>query len=96
MATGGRARAVEPLIRAGLEVETVDEVVLSTSIGYVQVATADPQTLRRLLADAGASVDTKPDGALIVTGMHARDIGIMAGSAGITLHELSPRNASAP
>jgi len=73
---------------------TVDQVVQSSSIGYVQVATADPQTLRRLLADAGASVDTKPDGALIVTGMHARDIGIMASSAGITLHELSPRNAS--
>jgi ABC-2 type transport system ATP-binding protein len=73
---------------------TVDQVVQSSSIGYVQVATADPQTLRRLLADAGASVDTKPDGALIVTGMHARDIGIMAGSGGITLHELSPRNAS--
>jgi ABC-2 type transport system ATP-binding protein len=73
---------------------TVDEVVRSSSIGYVQVATADPQALRRLLADAGASVDTKPDGALIVTGMHARDIGIMAGSGGITLHELTPRNAS--
>jgi ABC-2 type transport system ATP-binding protein len=73
---------------------TVDEVVQSSSIGYVQVATADPQTLRRLLAEAGASVDIKPDGALIVTGMHARDIGSMAGSAGITLHELSPRNAS--
>jgi ABC-2 type transport system ATP-binding protein len=73
---------------------TVDEVVRSSSIGYVQVATADPQTLRRLLADAGASVDTKPDGSLIVTGMHARDVGIMAGSAGITLYELSPRNAS--
>jgi ABC-2 type transport system ATP-binding protein len=73
---------------------TVDEVVRSSSIGYVQVATADPQTLRRLLVDAGASVDTQPDGALIVTGIHARDIGIMAGSAGIALHELSPRNAS--
>ena len=73
---------------------TVDQVVQSSSLGYVQVATPDPQTLRRLLADAGASVDTKPDGAFVVTGMHARDIGILAGSAGITLHELSPRNAS--
>ncbi len=34
------------------------------------------------------------DGALIVTGMAARDIGIVAGSAGITLYELSPHNAS--
>jgi ABC-2 type transport system ATP-binding protein len=73
---------------------TVDEVVRLSSIGYVQVATADPQTLGRLLVDAGASVDTKPDGALIVTGMHARDIGILAGSARIILHELSPRSAS--
>lgn len=29
-----------------------------------------------------------------MTGMQARDIGIVAGSAGITLYELSPRNAS--
>ena len=29
-----------------------------------------------------------------MTGMQARDVGIVAGTAGITLYELSPRNAS--
>jgi ABC-2 type transport system ATP-binding protein len=73
---------------------TVDEVVQSSSIGYVRVETAEPQTLQRLLGEAGASVDAEPDGTLIVTGIQARDVGIVAGSAGITLYELSPRHAS--
>lgn len=73
---------------------TVDQVVKSTSIGYVRVETAEPEMLQRLLREAGAAVDAEPDGTIIVTGMHARDIGIVAGSAGITLYELSPRNAS--
>jgi ABC-2 type transport system ATP-binding protein len=73
---------------------TVDEVVQSSSIGYVRVETAEPQTLQRLLGEAGASVDAEPDGTLIVTGIRARDVGIVAGNAGITLYELSPRHAS--
>jgi ABC-2 type transport system ATP-binding protein len=73
---------------------TVEEVVRSSSIGHVRVETAEPQSLQRLLRDAGAEVTTEPDGDLIVTGLAARDIGSVAGSAGITLYELSPRNAS--
>jgi ABC-2 type transport system ATP-binding protein len=73
---------------------TVEEVVRSSSIGHVRVETAEPQSLQRLLRDAGADVTTEPDGDLIVTGLAARDIGSVAGSAGITLYELSPRNAS--
>ncbi len=73
---------------------TVDEVVRTSSIGYVRVETAEPQVLQHLLSQAGAGVDTEPDGTLIVTGMRARDVGSVAGSAGITLYELSPRNAS--
>jgi ABC-2 type transport system ATP-binding protein len=39
-------------------------------------------------------VSAQPDGALVVTGMAARDVGIVAGTAGITLYELSPQSAS--
>jgi ABC-2 type transport system ATP-binding protein len=39
-------------------------------------------------------VDATADGALIVTGIDARAVGILAASAGIILYELSPRTAS--
>jgi ABC-2 type transport system ATP-binding protein len=73
---------------------TVEEVVRTSSTGHVRVEAEQPHILRALLHDRGAHVNADRDGALIVTGMAARDIGIVAGSAGITLYELSPRNAS--
>jgi ABC-2 type transport system ATP-binding protein len=73
---------------------TVEEVVRTSSTGHVRVEAEQPHILRALLRDRGAHVNAARDGALIVTGMAARDIGIVAGSAGITLYELSPRNAS--
>jgi ABC-2 type transport system ATP-binding protein len=73
---------------------TVEDVVGRSSTGHVQVDAADPERLHRLLHDRGADVSTRPDGALVVTGMNARDIGIVAGTAGITLYELSPHSAS--
>jgi ABC-2 type transport system ATP-binding protein len=73
---------------------TVDDVVGRGSTGHVRVATADPRTLRRHLRDGGADVETRADDTLVVTGMDARDVGIIAGNAGITLYELSPRSAS--
>jgi ABC-2 type transport system ATP-binding protein len=39
-------------------------------------------------------VETRANDTLIVTGMDARQVGIVAGNAGITLYELSPRSAS--
>jgi ABC-2 type transport system ATP-binding protein len=73
---------------------TVAEVVQGASPGSVRVDTAEPDRLRSLLANDGAGVTNAADGTLTVTGPTARDIGIVAGAAGITLYELSPRPAS--
>jgi ABC-2 type transport system ATP-binding protein len=73
---------------------TVDDVVGRGSTGHVRVATADPQALHQLLSDTGADVETRADDILIVTGIDARQVGIVAGTAGITLYELSPQSAS--
>jgi ABC-2 type transport system ATP-binding protein len=73
---------------------TVDDVVGHSSAGHVRVAAAEPRILLQLLRDRGASVESGTDGGLTVTGMDAREIGILAGTAGITLYELSPRSAS--
>jgi ABC-2 type transport system ATP-binding protein len=58
------------------------------------VASAEPDTLHSLLTGAGATVDVHVDGALLVTGVDAPAIGTIAASAGIALHELTPRTAS--
>ena len=73
---------------------TVADVVQGASTGSVRVDTAEPERRRTLLARDGAAVANGADGTLTVTGPTARDIGIVAGSAGITLYELSPQSAS--
>ncbi len=73
---------------------TVEEVVGRTSTGHVRVDAAEPDRLRTLLRERGTDVSTQPDGSLAVTGIEAREIGIVAGAAGITLYELAPHTAS--
>jgi len=73
---------------------TVADVVGQASTGSVRVDTPEPERLRSLLVRAGNTVSTEVDGALVVTGTTARDVGILAGDAGITLYELSPQSAS--
>ena len=73
---------------------TVAEVVHRSVTGHVRVDTAEPDRLSALLADRGGHATAQPDGTLAVTGIDARDIGIVAGTAGITLYELTPRSAS--
>ena len=73
---------------------TVAEVVHGSVTGHVRVDTAEPDRLSALLADHGGHTTTQPDGTLAVTGIDARDVGIVAGTAGITLYELTPRSAS--
>jgi len=73
---------------------TVDEVVRTSSHHHVRVDAEDTEALERLLRGHGAHVGHEPDGALTVTGMDARAVGIAAGTAGMTLYELSPQNAS--
>ena len=73
---------------------SVEDVVRRSATGHVRVDTAEPARLQRLLSEHGADTSLEPDGALVVTGMEARTVGIVAGEAGITLYELSPRSAS--
>lgn len=73
---------------------SVDDVVRRAASSYVRVDAAEPERLRDLLQDTGADVLTEPDGTLVVTGMDARDVGIAAGTAGITLYELASNTAS--
>ena len=73
---------------------TVDEVVGRSSTGHVRVAAADPGSLHQLLHGRGAGIQPQADDTLLVTGMDARDVGVIAATAGITLYELSPRSAS--
>ena len=73
---------------------SVEDVVRRGSTGDVRVDAAEPERLRHLLHDRGAETSPQPDGTLAVTGMDARDIGIVAGTAGVTLYELTPRSAS--
>ena len=68
--------------------------VIFASNGHVRVDAAEPDRLRALLDERGTEVSTQPDGSLAVTGLPAREIGIVAGAAGITLYELAPRSAS--
>lgn len=73
---------------------TVEDVIGRASTGTVRVDTPEPERLRTLVQALGATTATDADGALIVTGATAREIGTAAGTAGITLHELAPRSAS--
>ncbi|GAA4071200.1 ABC transporter ATP-binding protein [Actinomadura miaoliensis] len=50
--------------------------------------------LSGVLAAAGASVDTLPDGGLSVSGLDVAHIGELAAARGIPLHEVRPRGAS--
>jgi ABC-2 type transport system ATP-binding protein len=50
--------------------------------------------LAALVKAKGGSTRSEPDGALAVTGLDAAAIGDLAGTNGITLHELSPQEAS--
>ena len=73
---------------------TVDEVVRVSTTGHVRVESAEPERLSQLVSERGGTVSPDADGALVVTGMEAREVGTMAGEAGITLYELSSHSAS--
>jgi ABC-2 type transport system ATP-binding protein len=47
-----------------------------------------------MLTEHGARTTTQPDGTLAVTGLNAREIGILASQAGVTLYELTSQSAS--
>jgi ABC-2 type transport system ATP-binding protein len=73
---------------------SVDEVIRSSSANHVRVVSPQAPALQALLERHGASVDPDGDDALTVTGLECREVGELAAGAGLTLHELSPQQAS--
>lgn len=74
----------------------VAEFIACNSRQFVRVRTSkltEDTELTQALAGAGAQV-AEDDGALCVSGLCAAEIGELAASVGVTLHELSPQMAS--
>jgi ABC-2 type transport system ATP-binding protein len=73
---------------------SVREFIGSSCRGVVKVCSPMLDRLSPLLADAGASVVSAPDGAILVSGMPPAAIGDLAAAHGIALHELAPQMGS--
>jgi ABC-2 type transport system ATP-binding protein len=74
---------------------TTSDFIAESSGQFVRVRTPRIEELARLLIADGAQTVTEDDGAaLAVSGMSAAEVGELAGSAGIHLHELSSQTAS--
>jgi ABC-2 type transport system ATP-binding protein len=73
---------------------SVTEFIERSSKNSVRVRSPELDRLAALLAANGATVQTEQDGALSVTGVGEAMIGELASAQGVTLHELSPQNAS--
>jgi ABC-2 type transport system ATP-binding protein len=71
---------------------SVDELTANAT-GTVLVRSADPSALQASLSRA-TSIEVLNDGALSVAGLSSAEIGDIAFSAGIALHELTPQRAS--
>jgi len=82
--------------RGSLIAETgVDEFVARHRSESVRVVTPTPQRFVSALARAGARPTVEPDdGAIVVTGLSAADIGELAADQKLTVHELTPVHAS--
>ncbi len=73
---------------------SVAEVIGSSSGNHVRVVSPQAAALGDLIDKFGAKANLEGDDVLTVTGLTCRDVGEMAATAGITLHELSPQEAS--
>jgi ABC-2 type transport system ATP-binding protein len=73
---------------------TVHEFVSRSGGDTVGVRSPQLDALRRLLGDAGLTVDAEPDGAAVVRGAAIEVVGDLAARNAITLHELSTQRAS--
>ncbi len=72
----------------------IDEVIGSARQATVRVVTPDPDRLSRRLREQGGQVTVLEPGRLEVTGLTHVQIGEIAAADGVTLHELTPMNAS--
>jgi ABC-2 type transport system ATP-binding protein len=73
---------------------TVQDFVSRSGGDTVRVRSPQLDALRRLLGDAGLTVEAEPDGAAVVRGAAIEVVGDLAARNAITLHELSTQRAS--
>ena len=73
---------------------TVDEFIAANSQQTVRVRTPQPDQLAKLVATAGGTIQENGDGFIVVTGLHADQVGDLAYENSIRLHELAPVHAS--
>jgi ABC-2 type transport system ATP-binding protein len=72
----------------------VEEFIAGTARNTVRVRTTDPDALASLLRAPDVTIARDGDGALTVSGLTTDRVGTVAGAAGITLLELTARQAS--
>jgi ABC-2 type transport system ATP-binding protein len=73
---------------------TMEEFIAHSSGQTVRVSTPQPDLLAKALAEAKGSTTTGDDGALIVHGLNATQVGDIAFEHGVRLHELTVVRAS--
>ena len=77
--------------RGRLIAETsVADFVARSSRQSVKVRTPAPHQLSDAVTNAGGTVIADPDGSMTVTGLSAPDVGDLAASISVSLHELTP------
>lgn len=73
---------------------TIADFTQAGSTNHIRVVSPQTEQLAALLRQAGAASTATGDGALLVANIDAAQIGDIAASHGIRLHELSPQRAS--
>lgn len=73
---------------------TMREFIDASSANRVRVQSPDAPALQRLIQERAATTEIVESGALVVSGLQAAEIGHVAFTAGIELHELTPLSAS--
>jgi len=73
---------------------TVEEFIAANSQRTLRVRTPQPDQLAKLVASAGGTVRENGDGVLVVSGLHADQVGDLAYDNSVRLHELAPVHAS--
>ena len=73
---------------------TVDEFTAGNRSEKVRIVTPTPQRFVAALSRAGARPSVDDDGAILVTEMTSADVGELAATSALTIHELTPVRAS--
>lgn len=72
----------------------MSEFVQTFTKQNVLVRTPSAETFGQALRRAGGDVETRPDGALLISGLETSDVGELAFREGVMLHELATHSAS--